>query len=116
VIADSVYPDGILLPEEYRVYWLAIHKHGLLPHALRAAVCKALMILADKFKVRGKEGPQKIKRDITVADSINPEGVLLPKSFAAYFIFIPTPENAARTLKFMIMKRFLTVAEIVAQI
>ena len=88
VVADSIHEDGSPLPQDYRIYWFTI----------------------------SKEGPRRIKKDITIADSLNPLGTILPKSFSAYFIFMPTSELATRTYRNMLRKTFLTIAEFIAQV
>jgi len=116
VVADSVYADGSPLPADYRVYWLVIRKDGIISHPVRRAICKALMKFADALRHRGKEGPRRIKKDVTIADCLNFAGTILPKEFSAYFIFMPTDELPTRTYRNMLRKTFLTVAEFIAQI
>jgi len=116
VVADSIHEDGSPLPQDYRIYWLTIRKDGFIRHSTRRIICKTLMQLTDYLRSRSKEGPRRIKKDITIADSLNPLGTILPKSFSAYFIFMPTSELATRTYRNMLRKTFLTIAEFIAQV
>jgi hypothetical protein len=119
--ADSIDPKGMLLPWEYRTYWLAVRTDGFAP-CLRNAVCKVLMALAyalGKLKMKLPADWRQMKRKkkyIVIADCINPVGIILPRHYSAYWLILGMTQPVWLNPVWALQKYLLTVAEFTAQI